>query len=156
MLQFNKNRCCCRPVVTDVTPVCGVEVELDSNVYCTQVCRTVTFTVTITNNTSVTLNCLSLDLNPHCALCINPETITLNGTAVENANPSRIEIGTLAPAATATVTYQATIMERRRYLKTRVYATYLVCCCLERKCVTTPSNVDVIQVCSCCCPTDNN
>ena len=94
MLQFNKNRCCCRPVVTDVTPVCGVEVELDSNVYCTQVCRTVTFTVTITNNTSVTLNCLSLDLNPHCALCINPETITLNGTAVENANPSRIEIGT--------------------------------------------------------------
>ncbi len=149
-------RCCCRPVVTDTTPVCGVEVILDSNVYCTRVCNTVTFTATVVNNTSMTLNCLSLDLNVNPSLCINPETVALNGTLVENACPNRVDLGTLAPGASAIVTYDATVMECKRYIKSKVLATYLVCCCLERKCVTMPSNIDLIQVCCCCNTPANN
>lgn len=152
MYRINtRNRCCCRPVVTDVTPVCGVEVVLDSDVYCTRVCNIITFTATVINNTNMTLNCVSLDLNVNPSLCINPETITLNGITIENACPDRVDIGNLEAGASAIVTFQATVMECKRYIKSKVFASYLVCCCLERKCVTTPSNIDCIQVCCCCC-----
>lgn len=147
----NQRCCCCRPVVQDTMPRCGVEVVLDSDVYCTKVCNTVTFTVTVVNNSGMALNCCALDLNVNPSLCINPETITLNGTAVENANPNYVNIGTVEAGGTAVVTFQATVMECRRYIRSKVLCSFMVCCCLEPRCMNVPSNIDCIQVCCCCC-----
>ncbi len=146
----NRGCYCCRPVVTQQMPNCGVEVILDSNVHCTRVCETIQYTATIVNNTSMTLNCVTLDLNVNPSLCINPDLIYLNGALIENANPNCINIGAIAPGENAVVTFQATVMECKRYIKSKVIATYMVCCCLEPRCVTTPSNIDCLQVCCCC------
>lgn len=154
---MRNRRCCCYQEVRPSMPSCGVDVVLDSNVHCTRVCEKIQYTATIVNNTNMTLNCVGLDLNVNPALCIDPDTITLNGTKVENANPNYINVGTIAANESAIVTFTATVMECKRYIRSKVVATYMVCCCLESRCVTTLSNIDCVQVCCCCgCNCNNN
>lgn len=143
--------CCCRPIVTQTMPTCGVEVILDSDVCCARVCQTIHYTATIVNNACGTLNCVTLDLNVNPSLCIDTNTITLNGTPVENADPSCVNIGEIAQGAHAVVCFEATVMECKRYIRSKVLATYMVCCCCQAQCKTQPSNVDLVQVCCCCC-----
>ncbi len=147
---MRNRRCCCCPEVRPQMPNCGVDVTLDSNVHCTRVCETIHYTVTIANNTCMTLNCVTLDLNVNPSLCIDPDHITVNGTLVENADPNCINIGTICAGENTVVTFCATVMECKRYIRSKVIANYMVCCCLEPRCVTTPSNIDCVQVCCCC------
>ena len=145
------NSCCCKPTITSNVPICNVDLALTSDKCISNVCGNIEFTLTITNNSSNTIYCSTLNLNTEKCLAINPCTILVNDVLVENANPCSIDIGTIAPGAIVTVKYTAVVMSCCRCIKYRVPMTFGVCCCFEQKCFKTLSNVRLIQVCCCCC-----
>ena len=104
---FNLNTSC----VPTCTTTCGPTVVVTCNDCCARVCSNVTFTVTITNTATCTINCASLHVLLPRAFCFNRGTVTVNGTAQENTVPECINIGTIEPSATVTITYRVTIME---------------------------------------------
>lgn len=143
---FNLNTSC----VPTCTTTCGPTVVVTCNDCCARVCSNVTFTVTITNTATCTINCASLHVLLPRAFCFNRGTVTVNGTAQENTVPECINIGTIEPSATVTITYRVTIMECKRYTYTKAILRGAVCCCCENKNVCIPSNNCCLQVCCCC------
>ncbi len=150
MFFFGQNRCC-HQQVTPCRPSCGVDIVITPSTNVARVCTEVLYTVTITNNTqNVCRDCI-LRIETSDALFADPSTITINGTPITDGDLTALEIGTLGPCETIVVTYVATVMECRRYIKTRARLDCCVCCCFDLKPHAFESKCNVIQVC-CCCP----
>ena len=132
------------------TEDCGVNVVVASNVAITRVCNEITYTVTITNNSDQVMRNVVMTLPLNKALALMPNTVTVNGTTLENADLNNILIGDLPVGETATITYQTMVMECQRYIKTTAKVRFLVCCCFARKNLCVQSNVNCVQVCCCC------
>lgn len=141
----------CRPLTIINDRCCGVDVVSTCSNCCSKVCCRVTYTVTITNNTSNTLRCASLHVPLDGVFCLDINTVTVNGQQVTVDCLDAILLGDIAPGETTTVVYTVTIMEYKRYIKTKALLTFNICCCLERRDIGVYSNINCLQVCPCCC-----
>lgn len=145
----NQNNRCCRPV-TQMCRDCGIDIDITSSTNVARLCSQVRYTVTITNNSKTEIRCAVLKLNIPETLFADPSTITINGTPIRDGCLSNLEIGTLAPCETIVISYVATVMECKRFVKTTATLCGVVCCCFTEKRVTFESNCNVVQVCCCC------
>ena len=132
------------------TEDCGVNVVVASSVAITRVCNDITYTVTVTNNSDQVMRNVVLTLPLNNALALIPNTVTVNGAALENPDLNNIVIGDLPVGETATITYQTTVMICQRYVKTTAKVRFLVCCCFAKRNLCVQSNTNCVQVCCCC------
>lgn len=156
MLFFGPNNRC-RQNIMPITSCddCGLRVRIASSECCTQVCRRVSYEVTVTNNCDVTARNVILRINVPQVLCVDCSTIVVNGNSNPNLNLECIELGDLEVGQTVTINYQATVMECQRYVRTSAIATCELCCCCQKSHLAFSSNVNVVQVCCCCCGCNN-
>ncbi len=149
--------CCnrCRPIKIMNDGCCGVCVTSTCSTHCTRLCCKVTYTVTITNNCTNAIKCVNLHVPLDGVFCLDPSTVTVNGEAVQVDCLDSVPVGDIEPGATATVVYSATVMEYKRYVRTRALVTFYVCCCCERRDMGVYSNTNLLQVCPCCCCCSN-
>lgn len=135
---------------------CGVSVIVTSDVAITRVCNEVNYTVVVTNNSDQVLREVYLTLPIDDALALMPNTLVVNGTAIENVcEINQVLLGDIEPGASVTITYQVTVMECQRYIKTQAKVYFTVCCCFNRRNLCVVSNTNCVQVC-CCCSGNNN
>ena len=145
------NSCCCKATITPTAPLCGVNLDLTTDTYITNVCCRINFVLTITNDSSNTVYCGKVNLNTNKCLAIDPASITVNGQVVDNANPNSVDVGTIEGNSNVVINYQAVVMQCCRCLRYQVPMTFAVCCCFEQRCYRQLSNSRLIQVCCCCC-----
>lgn len=159
-----------RPQTTTLTPCtttvvteknctdCGVTLNLRATPCCARVCEELTYTLTITNNSSQELGCPTLNICLADSLCYMCGTLTIDGTASDEETLKDITLENIPAKGTVTVTFQARIMTTDRYINTYCYLDYGACCCLDSRCFRTTSNIDTVQVCQCCgsVPTPSN
>ena len=143
-----------KPQTTSITPCsttivseknctnCGVTLALSSTPCCARVCETITYTLTITNNSSQELGCPTLNIILGDSLCYMCGTLTIDGTANDATCLRGITLDTIAAGATVTITLEARVMTNERYVNSLAY--------LDNRCYRTTSNIDQIQVCQCC------
>ena len=140
------------------TEDCGVNVVVTTNNAIVRVCDTITYTITVTNNSDQVMRNTVVTLPIINALALQPGTVTLNGETVTLPECTyHVVIGDLPVGETATITYDVVVMECQRYLKTKAKVNFLVCCCFARRnlCVTSAPNC--VQVCrGCCCGNNSN
>ena len=129
---------------------CGLNVQSTCSTYCTRVCSQVTYTVTITNNCPSVVRGVGLHIPLDCAFCLDPTSVTVNGENVDITCLDDIQVGDLQPAQVATITYTVTVMERKRYIKTKALVTFYTCNSCTRKDLGVYSNCNLLQVCPCC------
>lgn len=142
---------CTTTVVTERNCVdCGVTMTLTATPCCARVCEDLTYTLTITNNSSQELGCPTLNICLGDSLCYLCNSLTIDGTAVEQDRLTNISLETIPAKGTVTVTFEARIMTTERYVNSYAYLDYNACCCLENRCFRTTSNVSTVQVCQCC------
>ena len=151
-----------KPQTTSITPCsttivseknctnCGVTLALSSTPCCARVCETITYTLTITNNSSQELGCPTLNIILGDSLCYICGTLTIDGTANDATCLRGITLDTIAAGAIVTITLEARVMTNERYVNSLAYLDYGACCCLDNRCYRTTSNIDQIQVCQCC------
>lgn len=135
---------------------CGVRVVVSSDVAITRVCNDIAYTVTITNNSDQVLKNVVLTLPLDKALALIPNSVEVNGEAVEANCLDQVCVGDIAVGETATITYRTTIMICQRYIKAQARVNFLVCCCFMKKRLCVTSNTNVVQACCCCNCANNN
>lgn len=147
------NRTCrtCRPITIIDDGCCGLCVTSTCSTYCTKVCCKVTYTVTIKNDCSGTAKCVHLHVPLDGVFCLDPTTVTVNGESVEVTCLDDVPVGDLEPNQEATVVYTCTVMQYKRYIRTRALVTFYTCCCCQRRDLGVYSNCNLLQVCPCCC-----
>ena len=152
-----KRTCCCRPITIIDDCSCGITVRSTCSTCCTRVCCRVTYTVTITNNCSNEIQGAKLHVPLDGVFCLDVNSVTVNGESVEVTCLDDIDLGNIAAGGTTTVVYTVTVMEYKRYIRTRALVTFYICCCCQRKDMGVLSNCNLLQVCPCCCccQTDN-
>ena len=147
---------CCIPVEPEQNCIdCGLTVTSTASTNIARVCSEVTYTVTVTNNSDVTVRNAILMVPLDCSLAILTNSVTVNGQVVEVENLDQIVNGDIEPGATYTITYVAVVMEYKRCIYTRAIVAFCACCCFERKIINVSSEPNLLQVCSCCF-TQNN
>lgn len=155
MIYQNGCGCCnntpmCIPSNLD----CGINVTLTASDYVARVCNTITYTVTVTNNSAETMTDAILTLPIANVLALLPNTITVNGAPYEDTTLNHVALGTINPNETVTVTYQTTIMACQRFIKHRAKVVFGCCQCFTKKMICVLSNENTVQVC-CCCGNNN-
>lgn len=149
------NRRCRRLTIMDDS-CCGVCVTSESSTHCTRVCCKVIYTVRVKNNCSSTMRDAHLNVPLDGVFCLDPNSVTVNGEAVKVECLDSIPLGDIATNEEVTVVYAVTVMEYKRYIKTRALVSFYTCCCCQKRDLGVYSNVNCIQVCPCCCCCDNN
>ena len=149
----NNRKCHQVRIINDAC--CGLCVTSKCSTYCTKVCCSVTYTITVTNNSEQTVKDVFLHVPLDGEFCLNPDTVTVNGQAANVDCLDAIQIGDIASNSTATVVYTCTVMQYKRCIKTRALVTFTTCCCYERRDFGVYSNVNILQVCPCCCCCNN-
>lgn len=145
----------CRRIKIVNDGCCCICVTSTCSTHCTKVCCQVTYTVTVKNNASTTVNDVCLHVPLDGVFCLDPTTVTVNGQAVQVDCLDAVPVGDLASGQTSTIVYSCTVMEYKRYIRTRALVTFYMCCCCERKDMGVYSNVNCLQVCPCCCCCNN-
>lgn len=135
---------------------CGLCVTSKCSTCCTRICCSVTYTITVTNNSENTVKDAILHVPLDGVFCLDTASVTVNGQAVEVDCLDAIPLGDLAPNTTSTVVYSVTVMEYKRCIRTRALVTFHACCCYERRDYGVYSNTNIVQVCPCCCCCSNN
>lgn len=156
MFCFGRCQRHCKQITILNNEDCGIEVTSTPSAYCTRVCCRVTYTVTVKNNCSTTANDVRLHVPLDGVFCLDPTSVTVNGAAVEVNCLDSVPVGDLPAGETATVVYTVTIMEYKRYIRSRVLVTFYTCCCCQRSNLGVYSNVNCLQVCPCCCCCETN
>lgn len=155
MFCLRRNCGCNRQITILCNNDCGLEVTSTASTYCTRVCCKVTYTVTVKNNCTSTANNVNLHVPLDGVFCLDPTSVTVNGAAVTVDNClDSVPIGDIEGGETATVVYTVTVMEYKRYIRTRALVTFNICCCCQRRNLGVLSNVNCLQVCPCCCCCD--
>lgn len=165
--EFMFNRCCRQQNRPQVDPCCqvvqptyncidcGLSVVSETNTNIASVCSSVTYTVTVTNTTDVTVRNAILTVPLDCVLAIVSNSVTVNGQTVDVENLDQIPLGDIEAGGSAVVTYTVIVMEYKRYIYTRAVVTFCACCCFERKVVNVASNLNLLQICQCCSSLNN-
>lgn len=146
--------CCCKPInCTVLTPAeeCGVHIAMSSDTCVTRICGQVTYTVVVTNNSSLEMTdcCLKVPLDG--VLCLMPNSVTVNNEAVTVDSLDLIPLGTIAAnGGQAVVRYTVTVVEYKRCIITRAAVRFFTCCCFNKACYKVYSEPICVQVCNCC------
>lgn len=162
--MFNNNYGCrnrqsmpyinCESYTLSMRPECEISaltMNLVPNVSTAAVCEFVTYTLTITNNCSSSLTKPILNVNLGNSLCYNKGTLTVDGTAKADVTClQNLVLDDLNSGATVTITFQARVMNSRRYNICNASLTYALSCCCLTRCYKTISNDALVQVCQCC------
>ena len=148
---YNYNNCSCRKLKILDNSCCGICVTSSASTCCTKVCCRVTYTVTVKNNCSTTMQNAILHVPLDGVFCLDTSSVTVNGEAVSVDCLDAVPLGNIASNEEVTVVYTVTVMEYKRYIRTRVLVSFYTCCCCERRDLGVYSNVNCLQVCPCCC-----
>lgn len=148
MSCFNVNR---RPIKIIADTCCGLCVISKSSTCCTSICCKVTYTINIRNNCNNTCKCACLHVPLDGVLCLDPSTILVNGEHVDVTCLDSIPLGDIEPNQEMVVVYTVTVVQYKRYIKTRALVTFFICCCCERNDLGVYSNCNCVQCCPCCC-----
>ena len=135
MFYNQQNRCGCgcrrnttstRPVVNceamtyAVQPECAttpLDVKLVASTNCAMPCEFITYTLTITNNCTSALTNPILNFELGDSLCYRRDSLTVDGTVKENVICLKnLQLDTIEPGATVTITLDARIMTNERYI----------------------------------------
>lgn len=151
-----RRTCRCRPFTLLDNCDCGLSVVSSSSTCCTKVCCQVTYTVTVTNNCSSKVLGANLHVPLDGVFCLDVNSVRVNGESASVKCLDDIPLGDIEPGATVTVVYTVTVMEYKRYIKTKALVTFHICCCCERRDFGVLSNCNLLQVCPCCCCCQTN
>lgn len=142
---------CTTTVVTERNCTdCGLNLLLTATPCCARICEEVTYTLTITNNSSQELGCPYLNICLADSLCYMCGTLTIDGETNTADSLKNIALEAIPAKGTVTITFNARVMTSERYVNSFVYLDYSACCCLDNRCYRTTSNLSTIQVCQCC------
>ena len=153
-MSFCCNRCNgqrCRRLTILEDQCCGVCVTSTPSTCCSKVCCRVTYTVVVKNNCTSTMRNAFLHVPLDGVFCLDTSSVTVNGEAVSVDCLDAVPLCDIASEQEVTVVYTVTIMEYKRYIKSRVLVSFYTCCCCERRDLGVYSNVNCLQVCPCCC-----
>ncbi len=159
--EYMFNRCCNKtktridPCCQVVQPTnnyidCGVSVVSEASTNIATICSRVTYTVTVTNTTDMTIKNAILTVPLDGVLAIVSNSVTVNGQSVDVENLDQISLGDIEAGGSSVVTYTVVVMEYKRYVYTRAIITFCACCCFERRVINVVSNLNLLQVCQCC------
>ena len=141
---------CCPSVVALNADECGLDLSLSANAYVARVCQTITYTLTLTNNTGETLRNVLVNIPLVNSLTFIPGTLQVGGNTVSQDTLDCISVGDMEPTQVVTLTFNAVVMNSNRYIKTQACAKFICCCCCMKRTVCAKSNQNCVQVCQCC------
>lgn len=156
--MYYNSTCGCQNQMTCLSSSqdCGVTVNLTASNTVARVCQEITYTVTITNNAVDVMSNACLVLPIDNALALMQGTITINGMTYTGDTLDLVPLGDINPGETVTVTYVVTVMQNQRYIKHKAKVKFCCCQCFTKRPICVLSNVNVLQVCPCCCGNQTN